>query len=285
MNEKNSTDPKTRSAGDDSVSIIYHQRSDSPKYFEIKKSKIFVLLIGLPTITLISLVLGGIGLIHTSPFHLIESVKETSAAQKIAQEQQALREENEELKSELEQARLAAEQMTVTKDNTATATEGEGPDARCPAPVACAAPNSPAVASSIGLSTLSFFRPIQGQKDRTRPAQMNLSGFKTVVGRDNVNLQFNIIPATGTDNKISGHIVVLMKSDQGIQVYPAASLAGADHQINYAAGEPFATQRFRPVDAPFLKPRRGGNFIFTIFIFSRTGDLIHYQNANMVIKI
>ena len=265
-----------------SVSIIYHQKSDSPKYFEIKKSKIYLLLIGLPTITLISLILGAIGLVHTSPFHLVQNVRESSRAQEALNLKQELIEENAELKAELEKLKAEPTPPQTVSESTPVSTDGE---TKCPAPVACPATGSPTTANSIGLSTLSFFKPIQGQKDRTRPAQINLSGFKTVTGKETLNLQFNIIPAVSNDAKISGHIIVLMKTEQTVQVYPAAALFGADHQINYSSGETFATQRFRPVDAVFTKPRRAGNAIFTIFIFSRTGDLIHYQNATLAFKL
>jgi hypothetical protein len=275
--------------GRDSVSVIYHHKSESPKYFEIKKSKIFLLLIGLPTITLISLVIGAIGLVHTSPFHLVKNVRESRAAQIAVDKQNALIEENEDLKQEVENLKANAtevvEQTPAAESESPKTETTKAADGKCPAPVACPATTASPAAQAIGLSTLSFFKPIQGQKDRTRPAQINLSGFKTVTGRDTVSLQFNIIPASGNDQKISGHIIVLMKNEQGISVYPAAALTGSDSQISYSSGEPFATQRFRPVDASFLKPRKAGNYIFSIFIFSRSGDLIHYQNAPMVIKL
>jgi hypothetical protein len=274
--------------GRDSVSVIYHHKSESPKYFEIKKSKIFLLLIGLPTITLISLVIGAIGLVHTSPFHLVKNVRESRAAQIAVDKQNALIEENEDLKQEVEKLKANATEVaeqTPAPETESPKTETTKADGKCPAPVACPATTASPAAQAIGLSTLSFFKPIQGQKDRTRPAQINLSGFKTLTGRDTVSLQFNIIPASGNDQKISGHIIVLMKNEQGISVYPAAALTGSDSQISYSSGEPFATQRFRPVDASFLKPRKAGNYIFSIFIFSRSGDLIHYQNAPMLIKL
>ncbi|MBY0413312.1 MAG: hypothetical protein K2Q18_04070, partial [Bdellovibrionales bacterium] len=80
-------------------------------------------------------------------------------------------------------------------------------------------------------------------------------------------------------------IVVLMKNELAIQTYPLQALGGSDFQINYSAGEPFATQRFRPVDASFVKPRKSGNYSFTVFIFSRTGDLIHFQSVNAALKL
>jgi hypothetical protein len=150
---------------------------------------------------------------------------------------------------------------------------------KCPATPACPAAGT---ANTIGLSTLSLFRPVQGQRDRTRPATLNLSGFKVIGNRDTTNFQFNIIP--GGESKLAGHIIVLMKNELTIQVYPQQALGGNDTQINYSSGEPFSTQRFRPVDASFLKPRKPGNYTFTVYIFAKNGDLIHYQSVILPVK-
>ena len=287
------SDQNNDSKKHDSISIIYHQRNDSPKHFEIKRSRVYLFFVGLPTITLIALIIGIIGLANTSPFHLLTNYKMASKARADMSRQENLVEkleiqekENEELKAEianlLEQAKTSAQVASVPAiAATGTTTSGT----QCPAPVACPAPTVSSTINSIGLSTLSLFKPIQGQKDRTRPAILNLSGFKAEIGRDNVNLKFNIIPAVADDSKISGHIVVLMKNELAIQAYPLQALGGNDFQINYSAGEPFATQRFRPVDAGFVKPRKSGNYSFTVFIFSRTGDLLHYQTVNIILKL
>lgn len=277
------------SAKKDSISIIYHQRNDSPKYFEIKRSKIYLFFIGLPTITLIALIIGGIGLVHTSPFHLIDNYRQNQVVQKEISNQemmeekiQSLLEQNENLQKELTSAQTTKPLDSVS--NTTT-TAAPATDSKCPAPITCPTPPVSATVNSIGLSTLSLFKPIQGQRDRTRPATLNLSGFKAMVGRDSVNLQFNIIPAVTDDSKISGHIIVLMKNELAIQAYPLGALGGSDFQINYSAGETFATQRFRPVDASFVKPRKSGNYSFTVFIFSRTGDLLHFNTVTFALKL
>jgi hypothetical protein len=272
----------------DSISIIYHQRNDSPKHFEIKRSRVYLFFIGLPTITLIALVIGSVGLVNTSPFHLLTNYRMASKTRANLSKNENLAEENAELKSEIaalqEQSKTGP--STIATTPAATTTSATTPGAtQCPAPIACPASSISSTVNSIGLSTLSLFRPIQGQKDRTRPAVLNLSGFKAEVSRDNVNLKFNIIPAATDDSKISGHIIVLMKNELAIQAYPLQALGGNDFQINYSAGEPFATQRFRPVDAGFVKPRKSGNYSFTVFIFSRTGDLIHFQTVNIPLKL
>lgn len=280
----------------DSISIIYHQRNDSPKYFEVKRSKVFLFFVGLPAVTLAAVIIGIFGLVNTNPMNLVKNYKDTSRERTLNSRQDELMSqvqnstaENTQLKTDLAmlQDQLKNAQTggpgATTPAPQATTTLASG--TQCPAPVACSATSVSGSVNSIGLSMLSLFRPIQGQKDRTRPAILNLSGFKTATGKDTVNLLFNIIPNAADDAKISGHIIVLMKNELGIQAYPLATFGGLDFQINYASGEPFATQRFRPVDASFVKPRRSGNYSFTVFIFSRTGDLIHFQSINQPVKI
>ncbi|MBC7430146.1 MAG: hypothetical protein H7336_16145 [Bacteriovorax sp.] len=289
------SDPKKK----DSISIIYHQKNDSPKYFEIKRSKIYLFFIGLPTLTLIALIFGAIGILNTSPTHFIQSYRDNQKNKNELAKQESLNdklaatlEENEKLKKEMSETQeiksaVAVQLATGDAKNPpaakAATVSNPNPDLKCP--VACPAPVANGIANSIGLSTLSLFKPIQGQRDSSRPAVLGLSGFKTAVGRDTVNLQFNIIPAVTDDSKISGHIIVLMKNEIAIEAYPLQALGGNDFQINYSAGEPFATQRFRPVDASFVKPKKSGNYSFTVFIFSKSGDLLHYQAISLPLKL
>ncbi|MBC7539487.1 MAG: hypothetical protein H7281_11750 [Bacteriovorax sp.] len=274
------------------ISIIYNQKNDSPKYFELKKSKILLFVIGLPTITLIALVLGGIGLIHTSPFHLMDTYRQNSLAREAVSKTNALMniiQTGEEEKAALTKKLAVAEEQlkTAASEGFPESTNNKSSDTKpttadkCPAAPVCPAGGT---VNSIGLSTLSLFKPIQGQRDRTRPATLNLSGFKVVGNRDTTNLQFNIIPAIGGEGKLAGNIIVLMKNELTIQFYPGQALNGGDTQVNYSSGEPFSTQRFRPVDASFLKPRKPGNYTFTVYIFAKNGDLIHYQSVVIPVK-
>lgn len=271
MSEKSSHSNKK-----DSISIVYHQRNDSPKYFEIKRSRIYLFFIGLPTITLIALVIGAIGIVNSSPFHLISNYKMASKNQADLSRLKTLAEENNELKLEIEdlnQKNINPAQNVLTQGGTLDVSNNQAP------------PTTNTTINSIGLSITSLFKPIQGQKDRTRPAILNLSGFSADIGQENVNFKFNIIPTVTDDSKISGHIIVLMKNELAILAYPPAALGGNDFQINYSAGELFSTQRFRPVEAAFARPKKSGNYSFTVFIFSRTGDLLHFQSVNIPLKI
>lgn len=284
--------PEGKKNKSDFISIIYNQNNDSPKYFELKKTKLLLFVIGLPTITLIALVLGTVGLIHTSPFHLIETYRQNSLAREAISKTNSLmaqikqsEEEKASLTKELEAAKLSlAAPKSLETTQTTPVAPSEASSDKCPAAPVCPSIPPSSTVSSIGLSTLSMFRPIQNQRDRTRPATLNLSGFKVLINRDTTNFQFNIIPALGKDEKLAGHIVVLMKNELGIQAYPLSALSGPETQINYSSGETFATQRFRPVDASFLRPRKAGNYTFTVYIFARNGDLLHYQSVILPVR-
>jgi len=292
--------------GREIISIIYNKKNDSPKYIEVKKSRLLLFVIGLPTLTLIALALGVIGLVHTSPFHLIDTYRQNSLAreavsktnelvsqlQKAEEEKTVMSKKLAEMDAELKKAQ--DEVLTATGDVARDKTPVETPiektvdkttGDKCPkAPVCPAVTNAPVV-NTIGLSTLSFFRPVQGQKDRTRPATLTLSGFKVETKRDTINLMFNIIPATLGEGKLAGHIVAIMKNELGIQVYPQSALNVQGTQISFTSGEPFATQRFRPVDAAFLRPRKAGNYTFNVYIFAKNGDLLHYQSVILPVKL
>ena len=273
------------------ISIIYHQRNDSPKYFEVKKTQLYWFIIGLPAFTIVAIILGLWGLANSSPFHVIESYKRNQIIRNEQSRTENLLEENEKLKNEMlqleERLKSNANFPTATGnlENTPTPVTTDANGKMCPAPLPCPPVPVAGTINSIGLSTLSFFKPIQGQKDRTKPAVLSLSGFKTVVNRDTLNLQFNIIPTTPEDDKISGHIIVLMKNELGISAYPIQALGSNDFQINYSAGETFATQRFRPVDANFIKPKKSGYYSFTVFIFAKNGDLIHFQTLSLPVQL
>lgn len=262
------------------ISIIYNKKNDSPKYFELKKSKLLLFFIGLPTVTLVAIILGGIGLVNTSPFHIIDNYRQNQYARDAEAKANLLidkvQKNEDEKKDLIHKVSELQEKLASSEDaNKSTSEEKD----KNPGPTNC-----PPSSSVAGLATLSFFKPIQGQHDRTRPATLNLSGFKVSSSHDAIVLQFNIIPAVSGEAKLSGHIIVLMKNEQTIQVYPQQALTGTNSQINYTSGELFSTQRFRPVEARFLNPKKSGNSIFNVYIFARNGDLLHYQSFTLPIK-
>lgn len=264
---------------DENISIIYHQKNDSPKYFEITRSKISFFLIGLPTLTLIAIVFGTIGVMSASPVRFVEKYKENQKnriallkEERFQDEIQKAHKENENLREEIE---------AIKKNNS----QNIGTDAKSPSLDNNLPTGKNNLFSATGLSTLFLFKPIQGQKDLTRSPSLNLSGFQVTNSRDTINFKFNIMPSVADDSKIAGHIIILMKNEFSLQVYPPHAFSGNDFQIDYTAGESFATQRFRPVDASFIKPKKAGNYSFSVFIFSRIGDLLSYQTVLLPVTL
>ena len=266
---------------EENISFIYNQRNESPRYFQLKKSKLLFYAVGLPSITIVALILGVIGLVHTSPFHLIDNYRQNAKAREAVAKLNNL--QNLLKKSEEEKAELAQKLASVQGSPEASSSgDTPGQVTSQTKPIAQAIDNKNLANP---LTHLMLFKSVSGQKDLSNPASLNLSDIKVVSNRDTVNLTFNIIPAGEVDKKIAGHIIVMMKNEFGIQFYPQQVLANAETQINYLAGESFATQRFRPVDASFLKPKRSTNSTFSIYIFSKNGDLVHYQTVNLNVKI
>jgi len=280
---------------DSIVKVIYHKRNESPKYIEIKKNRLVTFFIILPIITILGIIIGFIGLINSSPFHLIQKYRQNEKSK--TQYEQGLKFQNQyqDLKASYE--KLLALKNGLDQELNQLKTEQEtlgGPipqnnekNLKCPPIKECPKETTlpTTISSSPNLNYLSLFRPVQQQKDRTRPASMSLTDFQSELVRDNLNFKFNINNLLGQENKLTGHIIVLMKNELHIQVYPMAAFYNKDYQISYNTGEPFATQRFRPVVASFLRPRKAGNYLFTIFIFAKNGDLIHFQNVPMTIKL
>lgn len=306
QNHERQNEGKNTAKNQEVVSIIYYQKKDSPKYFEIKKTAFFWWFVVLPAITLLSIILVFFALIHFSPTHLIQNYLSAKNYESMKSTIEQLSNENQQLKDQLNE-KTQALKVELAKNTADIIPESEvaqngattltptttGSKETLPAIPTVAAGQKPSMAEglkgkeagTLDLSYLSLFKPVQGQKDLTRPAQISLSGFNVVTLRDTISLKFNITPLTPRDQKIAGHILVIMKGETGLQVYPQMSLNAPESQISYSAGEPFATQRFRPVDANFLKPRKSGQFVFTVLIFSKNGDLIHTQTVPLFVRL
>lgn len=249
------------------ISVIYHQENDTPKYVEIKKSKIYFYTIALPFITVICLVLATWTFVQNSPMLIWERYKQVQQTQKgIHNNAEAisrvddLEEENEKLQKELR--KLVESQQPTNTENIKVM------------PL-----------STPGLANLGFFKPVTNQQDLTVKKVLNLSGFSVSLDKNKLNFNFNIIPTQISDEKVSGFIIVFAKYENHIFSYPEQITNQNEFLADYTLGETFSTQRFRPVEATFPFPQKSGEYPFKIFIFNKTGDLIHVQQVSMKVKL
>lgn len=249
------------------ISVIYQEANEPAKYFKLKKSKIYFYTVLLPIITVISILITFWSLSQNSPLHYIEKYKQFKATQGQVNSYEDIEKalnlanlENNKLQEEIR--KIMESQNSTNNSNTIIET-----------------------LSTPGLTNLSFFKPIDGQKDLSSQSILNLTGFSTNLENNKLVFNFNIIPKIVSDEKISGFIIVLGKYDNVFHSYPEQITTGTSFLADYTLGESFSTQRFRPVEATFVKPVKAGDYSFKIFIFSKNGDLIHTQQVTMKINL
>lgn len=271
--KKNQTQNKTNFLGlsDHSFSVIYSKKNEPPKYFKLKKSTLLIFLVLLPTISIVSLGIGTIGLVFTSPFHLVTNIKRNYDTHKIESKIENLMEESTRLKEEKE---ALNNQVKELSDKLLQQKPIPGSDE------SSMSIDKPAK----GMSLLNLINTNPNANDLSNKNILNITGISTNVGRDVLHFQFNIIPNENNEEKTAGFIHVIMKGDNGLSFYPSANQP-ATYQIHFNTGESFATQKFRPVDATFLLPKKSGTYLFSVFIFNKAGDLIFSKNQSMSVSL
>lgn len=254
------------------IELIVYDQNTSPRYLRLSRRTLKLVLILLPSITLIALFLATLSLWNLSPSKVLSTISTSSKMTSLQHEISKLEDENSKLQDEIENYKVQAS----SAQNESNKEEGPFPENKSGSSI------PQAVVHYQGLGQLALFRPVSGQKDATNGSIIKIEGVKVINTRETTNLQFNIINTTG-DVKFQGHIIVLMKQVPGLFVYPEHAL-GPDFKVNFSSGEPFATQRFRPVDAPFPRIRKPMSSQFSIYIFSKNGDLAFFQNLSFNLR-
>ncbi len=119
---------------------------------------------------------------------------------------------------------------------------------------------------------LAIKRPY-GMQNLVNEKRVTIDQFAFEQDSNKVNLKFAIV-SSNPENKVMGHVLVLMISESGMMAYPKEANATFSEGIKYSAGEPFSVSRLRPTNAEFLHRLVGESVKFVIYIFSREGDLL-----------
>lgn len=112
-----------------------------------------------------------------------------------------------------------------------------------------------------------------GMQNLVGQGKVTIDQVEYVPAADRVNLKFQIISAN-PENRVAGHVLVMMISKTGLMAYPPEANESMDTGIKFSMGEPFAVSRLRPTNAEFLFRPTGESVKFLIYIFSREGDLL-----------
>lgn len=120
---------------------------------------------------------------------------------------------------------------------------------------------------------LMSIRKPYGMQNLLSENRVSLDSFEFVPSKDKTNFKFQII-SPNPDTKVTGHVLVFMTSAGGMVAYPAAANSSISTGVKYSLGEPFAVSRLRPTNAEFSAVPQGDSVKFSIYIFTREGDLL-----------
>ncbi len=225
------------------VSFVLYEDELSPRFYEINKGFAKFILFGLPTVTLlVILMLTGVGVY----FKQIQSMAQRKEPKIIK-----------ELKLEKDELVAQNQQLSLERDGLKSklAMGIEGP---------------------VGLGFLSLFKQSSGRQDLTVSPEMALEEVEVNANESTVDINFKITNMTKDNSRLTGYLYIIMQVGQHIEVWPANSFDDQSMSLSFAKGEYFATSRFRPVKATF-KRVKSGQALFKIIVFGRDGDLIFKQ--------
>ncbi|MCB9061013.1 MAG: hypothetical protein H6622_05790 [Halobacteriovoraceae bacterium] len=224
------------------LTFILYEGGHPPKYFSIEKRILRSIFFGLPTITILCIILVIGGSIYFKEIISMAEKKEPVIIEKLKTENQD----------------LAAQINEVTLENTELKNKlnsSEVPD----------------------INILSIFRSIPGQVDKSKVPLLAIQDLEVPYTTEKVTLRFNLVNVTENNRVLTGYIYIIARIGNSIQIYPEDSFPQDDMQLIFNKGESFLTSRFRPVEANFIKTQDIVRVSFKVLIFSRTGDLIHKQ--------
>ena len=233
-----------KSKASNKLSFVLYEEKLPPRYYNISKRNLRFLLFGLPTITLMAVILVAAGGVYFKHIQRMAERKEPAIIKKLKEE-----------KAEL---LTAQEEITKSRDLLQKKL-------------------SQGVEGKSGLAFLSLFKQSAGRKDLSASPEMQLEEIELSPAAEKVTLSFKIVNMTKDDSRLTGYLFVIMKAGDNIQAWPSTAIEDDSMQVPFGAGEFFATSRFRPVRADFRKIPNASKALFKVVIFSRTGDLIFKQ--------
>jgi hypothetical protein len=225
------------------LSFVLYEDKFPPRYYSISKSFLRFLLFGLPTLTLVCLIILAAGGIYFKQIQRLAERKEPTIIKKLKDEKNELIRSQEDISKERDRLQKKL---------------------------------SEGLQSDSGLSSLGLFKQSAGRKDLSSSPEMQLEDIEVFSKPDIVNISFKIVNMTKNDSRLTGYLFIVMQIQDNIQVWPSGAFDNEAMQISFANGEFFATSRFRPVRADFRK-LPGKTALFKVVILGRTGDLIFKQ--------
>lgn len=123
-----------------------------------------------------------------------------------------------------------------------------------------------------------FISTPKGAQDLTEKNLAILQDIKFSFDKENrPMIFFNIANNRNEQNRLSGHVSVVLHNGPNMGIYPAP-ISNSKSEIEpytFNMAESFSVARFRPVEAKYtVTPLKNYPLFFEIIIFSRSGDLL-----------
>jgi len=230
------------------LAFVVHDEHNVPRYYQLNKSLLRLFLIGLPTLTFLSLTCLLVGLVFYINFA-------SDFKKQDAQDQQLSKNQSEDLTQKLKS--LQDHNNELEKKLTAPSTDK--------------------------LDILNLIRFTAGQLDQSKSATISIEGvtekfISPEFDGKQTHLKFNLLNNSPESNKQAGFLFVVMQVDNFIQIYPPNSIADDAIQIVFNRGEIFGFNKLRFVDATFDFPLNPGKMQFKVLLFNKLGDLIFQES-------
>ncbi len=235
----------------DKLSFILYKNRNVPRFYEVEKGSFRLFLYGLPTLTIISILITASLLVYFKQIREMAKRKEPAIILELKNKSLALQEKVE----DVQKTNAILEKKLITG------------------------------ASDTGLKTMSLFKVPPGQIDLTKSPDLAVESVSSRQENGYYTLKFNLSNNSKGQEKIAGHIFVMMKAANTYDFYPNDVFDENEMQMDFNKGEYFATSRFRPVDAKFKIPPKATSALFKILVFSRTGDLMLKQIISKKIEL
>lgn len=238
------------------ITLVVYDRERNTKCFSLDKQALKLMGVAVPLVFFITL---GFFLFMSVRFKTIMGEIRGQAPEELVR----LREENQSLSTQIKEIQTTNQEfenkLTSMANTSAIPVDGHP-------------------YSQVG----SLLAPIQGAQDLRSQKIIDIEGTQTVIDSSKVVLKFNILNQE-TQEKVQGHVLVFMRDNQGIQIYPEANAINSSNLTQFNRGEKFTVARFRPVEATFSRPPlKSKSLFFKIALLNRTGDILVFKDYGPV---
>ncbi len=235
------------------ISLLVYENKKSPKYFEVNRNILKLLIVGFPSLTIIAIGLLILGVFSIKQVMLLGKTTTPRIINELRAERAELLRKQAIISSQNNQLKKRYSQHKETpKEST---------------------------------NMYGFFKtPKNADKSQAHSDLFLLEDVQITPSTNKVYLKFNLVNNTPKKTRLEGYLFITLKARNSIHFYPAYSLSSDELEINFNRGESFSTSRFRPVITDFPFDGKPTRLLFHVYTFSKEGSLTFVNSFSYNIK-